>query len=120
MSDFASVPPQTEYLLWKTFLEQLEIGSDLITNSQSKFLLENDNVTLQFYNEKAVGIMIADSVTLKVIETEGVIKGQTAASSYKPATLEKGIKTSVPQFISVDDKIVVSTLDGSYIEKAKN
>ena len=100
--------------------EQLEIGSDLITNSQSKFLLENDNVTLQFYNEKAVGIMIADSVTLKVIETEGVIKGQTAASSYKPATLEKGIKTSVPQFISVDDEIVVSTLDGSYIEKAKN
>ena len=56
----------------------------------------------------------------KVIETEGVVKGQTAASSYKPALLERGIKTTVPQFIAINDRVVISTHDMSYIEKAKN
>ena len=102
----------------KTF-EQIELGSDLIPESQSKYLIENDNIILQFYNEKAVGLELPDNITLKVVETEGVVKGQTAASSYKPAVLERNIKTTVPQFITVDDKVVVSTIDGSYIEKAK-
>ena len=55
-----------------------------------------------------------------MLETEGVVKGQTAASSYKPAKLENNIKTSVPQFISIGDRVVISTQDGSYLEKAKN
>tara|TARA_B100000575_G_scaffold240901_1_gene203769 strand:+ start:386 stop:955 length:570 start_codon:yes stop_codon:yes gene_type:complete len=100
--------------------EQIELGIDLIDKEQSNFLVENDKVTIQFYNEKAVGLELPDSIILKVIETEGVVKGQTAASSYKPALLEKGIKTTVPQFIEIDDKIVISTNDGSYLEKAKN
>ena len=99
--------------------EQIEFGSDLIPDDQSRFLVENNNVILQFYNEKAVGLELPDSITLKVIDTEGVVKGQTAASSYKPATLERGIKTTVPQFIAMNDEIVISTLDASYIEKAK-
>ena len=98
--------------------EQIELGSDLITESQSKFLVENDEVILQFHNEKPVEL--PDNITLKVVETEGVVKGQTAASSYKPAILEKGIKTSVPQFIEINDKIVVSTLDSTYVEKSKD
>jgi len=100
--------------------EQIELGFDLIPESQSIFLIENDEIIIQFYNEKAVGLELPDSITLKVIETEGVVKGQTAASSYKPAILEKNIKTTVPQFIAVNDKIVISTTDSSYIEKAKN
>tara|TARA_Y100001935_G_scaffold226622_1_gene204394 strand:- start:595 stop:1164 length:570 start_codon:yes stop_codon:yes gene_type:complete len=100
--------------------EQIELGSDIISNDQSKFLIENDEVILQFYNDKPVSIELPDNVIMKVIETEGVVKGQTAASSYKPAILEKGIKTSVPQFIDVNDKIVISTVDSKYIEKAKN
>ena len=99
--------------------EQIELGSDLISDDQSKYLVENNEVVLQFYNEKAVGLELAGNIVLKVVETEGVVKGQTAASSYKPATLERGIKTSVPQFISVNDKIVISTIDSSYVEKAK-
>ena len=99
--------------------EQIELGADLIPDDQSKFLIENDDLIIQFYNEKAVGLELPDNVTLKVIETEGVVKGQTAASSYKPAILERGIKTTVPQFIDIDDKIVISTFDSSYIEKAK-
>ena len=100
--------------------EQIELGSDLIPGDQSKFLVENDDLIIQYYNEKPVGLELPDNITLKVIETEGVVKGQTAASSYKPATLEKGIKTTVPQFIDIGDRIVVSTVDGSYVEKAKN
>tara|TARA_B100000575_G_C22943961_1_gene546256 strand:+ start:230 stop:799 length:570 start_codon:yes stop_codon:yes gene_type:complete len=100
--------------------DQIELGSDLIGVDQSKFLIENDNIVIQFYNDKAVGIQLPDNVILEVIETEGVVKGQTAASSYKPAVLDKGIKTTVPQFIEVKDKVVISTIDGSYVEKAKN
>ena len=100
--------------------EQIELNYDLISKDQSKFLVENDSVILQFYNEKAVGLELPDNITLEVIDTEGVVKGQTAASSYKPAILERGIKTTVPQFIGVNDKIVISTIDSSYIEKAKN
>ena len=100
--------------------EQIEIGPDLIAEDQSKYLIENNDVLLQFYNEKPVGLELPNNITLKVIETEGVVKGQTAASSYKPALLERGIKTSVPQFIEINDKIVISTIDSSYVEKAKN
>ena len=100
--------------------EQIELGEDLISKDQSRFLIENDELTIQFYDEKPVGLELATNVVLKVIETEGVVKGQTAASSYKPATLERGIKTTVPQFININDKIVINTYDGSYVEKAKS
>jgi len=99
--------------------EQIEIGSDIISEDQSKFLIENDNINLQFYEGLVVGIELPDNVMLKVEETEAVVKGQTAASSYKPAILSGGIKTSVPPFISTEDYIIVNTNDSSYIEKAK-
>ena len=98
--------------------EQIEIGNDLITKEQSKYLIENDMVKIQLYENFAVSIILPDNISLKVIEAEGVIKGQTAASSYKPATLERNIKTSVPPFIEVGDEIVISTIDSSYIQKA--
>ena len=99
--------------------EQIEIGDDIINQDQSKFLIENDNVNLQFYEGSVVGLELPDSVILKVEDTEAVVKGQTAASSYKPAVLTGGIKTSVPPFISNNDYVVVSTSDSSYLEKAK-
>ncbi len=99
--------------------EQLELGKDIISEDQSKYLIENNDVIIQFYNEKPVSLQLQEQVVLTVLETEAVVKGQTAASSYKPAVLEKGIKTTVPQFIEVNDKIVVSTIDDTYIEKAK-
>ena len=102
-----------------TTYEQLEIGSDIISDDQSKFLLENSNINLQFYEGNVVSLELPDNITLKVEETEGVVKGQTAASSYKPALLTGGIKTTVPPFISVDDYVVISTIDSSYVEKAK-
>ena len=102
-----------------TTYEQIEIGKDIISESQSKFLVENDNINLQFYEGSVVGIELPDNVTLKVEETESVVKDQTASSSYKPAILTGGIKTSVPPFITIDDLVVVSTSDASYLEKVK-
>lgn len=102
-----------------TTYEQIEIGEDIISKDQSKFLIENESINLQFYEGLVVGIELPDNVTLKVEETEAVVKGQTAASSYKPAILTGGIKTSVPPFISTEDYIVISTADSSYVEKAK-
>ena len=99
--------------------EQIELGSDIVPENQSRYLIENADIILQFYNDKPVGLELPDNIALCVIETEGVVKGQTAASSYKPALLERNIKTSVPQFIEVNDRVVISTLDASYIEKAK-
>jgi len=99
--------------------EQIEVGSDIITIDQSKFLKENENVILNLYENIPVGVVLSDNITLKIIETEAVVKGQTAASSYKPAILEGNIKTNVPPFIAVGDVVVISTEDSSYVEKAK-
>ena len=59
-------------------------------------------------------------MTLEVVETEPVIKGQTASSSYKPAMLSNGVRTMVPPYIAAGTRIVVMTDDGSYVERAKD
>ena len=99
--------------------EQMEMGNDIISENESIFLKENDKVTIQFYESQPVSIVLPDQVQFTVKEADAVVKGQTAASSYKPAVLERGIKTSVPPFIEVGDEVIISTKDSSYIEKAK-
>ena len=74
---------------------------------------------MQLYDNKPVAIVLPENINLKIIETEAVVKGQTATSSYKPALLEGNIKTTVPPFIGVGDLVVINTSDSSYIEKAK-
>ena len=98
---------------------QLEIGSDIIDKSQSIYLKENQKILIQTYQNKPVSILLPESVSFKVIESDAVIKGQTVAASYKPAILERNIKTSVPPFIEVGDEVVISTSDASYLEKIK-
>ncbi len=99
--------------------EQIEIGGDIISKSQSKFLKENDIIIIQLYESNPVSIILPDQASLKVIESDAVVKGQTAASSYKPAILEGNIKISVPSFIEIGDEVVINTHNYSYIEKAK-
>ena len=99
--------------------EQIEVGDDIITENQSKFLIENDNINLQFYEGSVVGLELPDNITLKVEETEAVVKGQTASSSYKPAILKNGLRVMVPPHIEVGVKILISTLDCTYVGKHK-
>ena len=102
----------------KTY-DQIELDSNFISRNQSKFLIENENVIIQSYESKAVSIILPDNITLKVIESDATVKGQTAAASYKPALLERDIRTNVPPFIEVGDRVVINTADSSYVEKAK-
>ena len=106
----------------KSFSRKLVSENKLTTNDViwPVFLVENDNINLQFYEGLVVGIELPDSITLKVEETEGVVKGQTAASSFKPAILSNGFKIMVPPHIENGTRIVISTTNFSYVEKAKN
>jgi elongation factor P len=83
------------------------------------FLQDNMAVTVDLVEGEPVGIHLPPTVVLDVVEADPVVRGQTAASSYKPARLSNGVKTSVPPFIETGEKIVVKTEDGSYVERAK-
>jgi elongation factor P len=98
--------------------EQAHIPLDLLGDS-SAFLQDNMPVTVDLVEGEPVGIHLPPTVVLEVVEADPVVKGQTAASSYKPARLSNGVKTSVPPFIETGEKIVVRTEDGSYVERAK-
>ena len=99
--------------------EQISLNNDIIGEAQVSFLQEGMTVTLESYEDSPIGVQLPDSVVLAVTEADAVIKGQTAASSYKPAMLENGVKTMVPPHIETGTRIVVSTADGSYVERAK-
>jgi elongation factor P len=83
------------------------------------FLLDEMEISVEFCNEKAINIQLPEHIQMKISETEGVVKGQTATSSFKPAILENGVKIMVPQFITSEDKIIVNIEDISYVERAK-
>ena len=102
----------------QTNFEQIAINKSLL-REKSKLLKENMEVSVQFYEDQALSVDLPSSVALTIESTDAAIKGQTASSSYKPAVLERNIKTSVPPFIKVGDEIVISTNDSSYIEKTK-
>jgi len=102
----------------QTNFEQIEINKSLL-GEKSKLLKENMEVNVQFYDEEALAVSLPSSVELKIQTTDAAIKGQTASSSYKPATLENGIKIMVPPFIDSDDKIVLDTRTLEYIKKVK-
>ena len=98
--------------------DQINIDENMI-GEQSSFLQDGMMVMINIYNEEPVSVNMPDSCVLEVIETEAVIKGQTASSSFKPAILNNNVKVMVPGHIEVGSKIVVRPSDSSYIEKAK-
>ena len=102
----------------QTNFEQIIINKSLL-GEKSKLLKENMEVNVQFYDDQLLSVDLPSSVELKIESTEVAIKGQTASSSYKPATLENGIKIMVPPFISSDDKIILDTRTLEYIKKVK-
>jgi elongation factor P len=77
-------------------------------------------VKLSIYEGLVVAIELPQRATLEVVETEPVTKGQTASSSFKPAKLSNGVRTSVPPHITAGTRVVVMTADGSYVERAKD
>lgn len=98
--------------------ETIEISKELL-GKQIVFLQDEMELIVGFHENSAIYVTLPDTVTMKVIEAEAVVKGQTAASSYKTAKIENDLAVSVPPFIETGDKIIVKTQDGSYVGKAK-
>ena len=99
--------------------EQIELSAEFV-GERAAFLQDGMAVTLELYEDKPIGINLPEQVTLEVTETEPTIKGQTAASSYKPALLENGVRTMVPPFVGVGEKIVVDTNEVTYVKRAES
>lgn len=99
--------------------EQIVVSPDIV-GDQKPYLKESMNLMVSTYNGVAIAIELPQKIALEVVETEPVVKGQTASSSYKPAVLENGIKTMVPPHISAGTRVVVLTDDNSYVERAKD
>ena len=98
--------------------EQIAINKSLL-GEKGKLLKENMEVNVQFYEDQALSVDLPSSVELTIATTDAAIKGQTASSSYKPATLENGINIMVPPFINSGDKIILDTRTLEYIKKIK-
>ena len=99
--------------------EQVTLTRDMVGDA-ADYLAPEMEVHLTMFEGQALSIELPPRVTLEVLETEPVVKGQTASSSYKPAKLTNGIKSMVPPHIGVGTRIIVSTEDGSYVERAKD
>ena len=99
--------------------EQLAVSEDVV-GEQGAFLQDGMLVYLKTFEGIAIAIELPARVTLEITETEPVVKGQTASSSFKTAMLSNGTKTMVPPHIGVGTRVVVMTEDGSYVERAKD
>jgi elongation factor P len=98
--------------------EQTTINRDLI-GDPADFLLDGMKVSMQFIEGQVVGVELPMNSVGTVVEADAVVKGQTAASSYKPAKLDNGARVMVPPFIATGEKIVVNIRERTYVERAK-
>lgn len=99
--------------------EQLTLGEGMVGN-QAAYLQEGMVVLLSLHDGHAVSLQLPARITLEIVDTEPVVKGQTASSSYKPAQLSNGVRTMVPPHIVTGTRVVVQTEDGAYVERAKD
>ena len=116
---FQYLYPQGNKLIFmnSTTFEQIELETEFV-GEKMKLLSENDEVTLEIYDDTPIGIQLPSTLIFEVKETEAVVKGQTAASSSKPAMLENGLRIMVPPFIEQGEKIIINTEDLSYLKRA--
>jgi len=98
--------------------DQIRIPRDFLED-RAAFLQDGMTVTVESHEGKPIGITLPDQVTLKVVEADPVVKGQTAASSYKPAVLENGVRVQVPPFVEAGERIVVDTNELTYVRRAE-
>ena len=97
--------------------EQIQLPQEFI-GERAAFLQDGMTVVVESHEGKPIGVSLPDQVTLEVVEAEPVVKGQTAASSNKPAVLDNGSRVMVPPFIQVGEKIVIDTNEMTYLRRA--
>ncbi len=97
--------------------EQIALPSDIL-GDRRPFLQDGMTVKIEYYGEEALNVSLPQKVVCKVVETEPVVKGQTAANSFKPAVLDNGVRVMIPPFVGQDEDIVVNTETFEYAERA--
>ena len=97
--------------------EQISLSQSMFDEKKA-FLKEGMLVEVELYEGSPVSVILPETVTLRVVVTEPSIKGQTAASSSKPAILENDIRVMVPPFVNNDDMIIVDTNEMTYVKRA--
>jgi elongation factor P len=95
----------------QTFLSEKVLGD------AKSFLKENINASILFYNGKAIGVTLPNSVDLKVTKCDPGVRGDTVSGAMKPATLETGYTVQVPLFINEGDVLKIDTRDGKYLTR---
>ena len=116
---FSYKDDENYYFMDTNNYEQINLSSELV-GELAIFLQDNMIVSIEFVEEVPVLIKLPEHIKEKVVETEAVIKGQTAASSFKPAILSNGFKIMVPGHIENNTFIILSSTTFTYVEKAKN
>lgn len=99
--------------------EQTTVHPDVVGDSKT-WLQDGMRCFLSIHNEVAIAMELPQKVTVEIVETEPVVKGQTASSSYKPAQADNGVRVMVPPHIGVGTRVVVNTEDATYVERAKD
>ena len=99
--------------------EQITLKGELIGDAVV-FLQEGMQVMVQGHEGEPLSVALPDTVVMRIVEADPVVRGQTAASSYKPAKLENGVRVMVPPHVESGVRIVVNTADSSYVERAKD
>ena len=104
------------YFINQKSFEQINIKKDIV-GEKGKFLKEELEVKINFYEEKPISLELPNQITCEIESTDVALKGQTVSSSYKPAILDNGLKIQVPPFIENGDKIIIDTRSIEYIKK---
>lgn len=98
--------------------EQLQLQNDVVGDAKD-YLVANMPVKIEYYDSKAIGVLVPDTVDLTVVETEPSIQKATASAVMKPAKLETGLVINVPPFVGTGDKVKVDTAEARYIQRVQ-
>lgn len=109
--------PSGHHFMNQESYEQITLDDETLGDSML-YLLPNTVIQIDFYDDRAVGIELPNTVTLEVVDTEPSMKGATASASYKPAKMETGLTVQVPPFIEIGTKIIIDTRENKYLSRA--
>jgi elongation factor P len=117
--DFLYADSEGFHFMEPVSYEQITVTEDVVGDA-AVFLADGLRVSLKTYQDVAISIELPQRLTLEIMETEPVVKGQTASSSYKPAICMNGVRVMVPPHIGAGTRIVINTEDNTYVERAKD
>ena len=98
--------------------DQITLSREWV-GDQMLYMKENNKAHVTFFDNTPLFLDLPATVDLKVVDTEPSVKGATAAAQFKPATLDTGLKVTVPPFVAIGEMIQVDTRTGEYLSRAK-